>query len=427
MVTLMSEAADKHETLGQAETEEYDTLSNEVKSVDSHLVRLRALETATRETATVLPARVDESTGSTARGGTPVITVKANVPPGTGFTRAVMALVSCRGNRLEAAEWAKQWKDSTPEVEMILRAAVAPGTTTDATWAGPLVQLQPLANEFLEYLRPATVLGKITNFKRVPFNISIPNQTAGGTYGWVGQAVPKSVTKLAFGTVTLGFSKCTGIIVITEELARLSTPSAETVIRNEMVAGLAQFTDLEFMDPAKAPVANVSPGSITNGVTPITTAGTTPANARTDIIALASAMTAANISPSSATLIMSETNALALGAALNPLGQPLFPTINATGGTAFGFPVVTSQAANNWVILVSAPNVLYADDGGVAIDVSREASVQMDSAPDNPPAATTVLTSLWQENLVGLRCERWINWKRARTGAVQYTVATYTA
>lgn len=427
MVTLMSGAADKHETLAAAEVEEYDTLSAEVRSVDDHLVRLRALETMTRQTATALPQRVDETTASTVRGGSPVITVKANVPPATAFTRAVMALVSCRGNRLEAAEWAKQWRETTPEVEMVLRAAVAPGNTTDATWAGPLVQLQPLAKEFLDYLRPATILGKIPNFRQVPFNISIPNQTAGGSYGWVGQGVPKPVTKIAFGTVTLTFSKATGIIVITEELARFSTPSAEVVIRNEMVAGIAQFLDSEFLDPTKAPVANVSPGSITNGVTPITTSGTTPANARTDIIALANAMTAANISPSTATLIMSETNALALGAALNPLGQPLFPEMNATGGTAFGFKVVTSQTAGNNVVLVSAPNVLYADDGGVSIDVSREASVQLDTAPDNPPLATTVLTSLWQENLVGLRCERYINWKRARAGSVQYTVATYTA
>jgi hypothetical protein len=51
----------------------------------------------------------------------------------------------------------------------------------------------------------------------------------------------------------------------------------------------------------------------------------------------------------------------------------------------------------------------------------------MDSAPDNPALATTVMTSFWQNNLVGLRAERFINWKKARAGCVQYTVATYTA
>ena len=64
--------------------------------------------------------------------------------------------------------------------------------------------------------------------------------------------------------------------------------------------------------------------------------------------------------------------------------------------------------------------ILLADDGDVSIDVSREASLQMDSAPMSPADATTVLTSLWQNNLVGLRAERFINWQRASVKAVNF-------
>ena len=50
------------------------------------------------------------------------------------------AKLVCNGNLHEAAEYAaKRWNDSTPEVALTLKAAVAPGTTTDATWAVPLV------------------------------------------------------------------------------------------------------------------------------------------------------------------------------------------------------------------------------------------------------------------------------------------------
>jgi hypothetical protein len=80
------------------------------------------------------------------------------------------------------------------------------------------------------------------------------------------------------------------------------------------------------------------------------------------------------------------------------------------------------------VIGVQPSLILYADDGGVTIDASREASVQMDSAPASPPDATTVMVSLWQNNLVGLRAERFVNWKRASNYAVTYlTAATYPA
>ena len=113
--------------------------------------------------------------------------------------------------------------------------------------------------------------------------------------------------------------------MITEELARTSTPSAEEVIRRDMIAGHRGVPRQQFIDPAQAAVAGVSPGSVTNGVTPITTAGTTPANARTDIQALANAMTALNIPTAGAVLMLSETNALAFTNALNPLGPAAVP------------------------------------------------------------------------------------------------------
>jgi HK97 family phage major capsid protein len=261
----------------------------------------------------------------------------------------------------------------------------------------------------------------------VPFLVSVPSQTGGAAAQWVGEGAPKPVGALQFGSVTLGTTKCAIIVVITDELAKNSTPDAETVIRTDLVNAIAFLVDTEFTLPARAPVANVSPGSVTNGVTPITSAGTSPSNGRTDINAMISALVAAGLSAAQSVLLMSESNAAALSAALNPLGQPLFAALNITGGSALGIPVITSQAVGSNVILLHSPSILFADEGGVSIDVSREASLQMDSAPMNPPDATIVMTSLWQSNRVGIRAERTINWKKARAGCVQYTVQTYVA
>jgi HK97 family phage major capsid protein/HK97 family phage prohead protease len=421
LTDIMATAADDETTLDAERATEYDTLELQVKSIDADLCRWRDLEKLQIHSATpvvLVPARTATL---------PQISVKANVAPGTGFVRYCQALAVGKGSTLQAVEYAKRWHDSTPEVELVLKAAVAAGTTTDATWAGPLAPIKPLTDEFIAYLRPATILGKVPGFMKVPFNVSVAAQTGGGTYQWVGQGAPKPVGKLAFVSVTLGITKCAGIIVITEELARNSSPDAEEVIRRDMIAGIAQYLDQQFIDPAVAAVAGVAPGSVTNGVTPITTAGTSPANARTDVAAMASAMTVANISTAGAVLVLSETNALAFTNALNPLGQPLFPGMSQEGGTIMGYKAITSQAAGTTVALIQPSQILYADDGGVTIDVSREASLQMDTVLDNPPIATTLMTSLWQNNLVGLRAERFINWKKARTGVVQYTVATYTA
>jgi HK97 family phage major capsid protein/HK97 family phage prohead protease len=431
MTELMTKASDTGSTLDDAQTEEYDGLALEVKSVDAHLVRLHELEKANLTKATPITSTATSIQQSELRGGIPVITVKPNVPKGTAFARMCMAMAAGKGDSYQTLQYAKQWKDSTPEVEQMVehmwrtKAAVAVGTTTDATWAGPLVVTQPL-NEFLEMLRPRTLLGRIPGLRQVPFNVSIPSQTTGGTYAWVGQNKPKPVTKADYSTVTVPFAKAAGIIVLSEELVMLSTPSAENLVREEMIAGMGAFLDQQFQDPAIAAVANVNPASITNGASTAAATGVTSAAAKADLAASIAVFTAANVPLDGSVWLMNDSNAFGLSISVNALGQPLFPGMTAQGGTLFGMPVVISNALSTRVVLVHAPSILFADEGGVRIDVSRDATVQMDSAPTDVVDATTVYLSLWQRNLVGLKAERMITWIRARTAAVRYiTAAAY--
>jgi HK97 family phage major capsid protein/HK97 family phage prohead protease len=404
---------DEGTTLDAEQTKQYDALSTQVKAVDAHLLRLRELEALNAAIATPIVASPTRPL--------PVVQVKSQLPKGTAFVRYAMALLQGKGDSMRALEHARRWKD-TPEVELMVKAAVLPGDTVTPAWAGVLVQIRNAENEFLELLRPATILGKIPNLRRVPFNTQVPVQTGGGTYGWVGQGAMKPVGKLALTTTAIQFSKAAGIIVITEELAKLSSPDAETIVRADMIAGMAQFLDLQFIDPAVALVANVSPASITNGAP---TAASSD-NATTDLATILGAFNAANYSLSTLTLIMSEKNALAMGMKRDAMGNKVFPSMGVDGGNAEGIRIVASNAAGTNVIGLSGPDILFADEGGVAIDVSREASVVMDSAPAAPDA-TTVYTSLWQANLVGLRAERMINWQRGRANAVYYlTDAVYT-
>lgn len=433
MTAIMAKAAESGTTLDQAETEEYDTLKSEVDSVDAHLVRLKAHEKMLLSSATAVTNPTTSATASELRGGQPqVITVKANVPKGTAFTRFVMCKVAGRNSTSDAIrhfESNKQWMDQTPEVLEMLKAAVNWGTIAEPAWAAPLAVAQPF-NDFLELLRPETLLGKIPGLRQVPFNISMPVQTGGGTYAWVGEGAPKPVGQLQFASVTLGIAKAAGIIVISEELAKISSPSAEMVVRNDMVRGMAQYLDVQFIDPTVAAVANVSPASITNLANGFATAGTSGDNARTDIKKAITLMTgtasgANNYPISECVLVMGEANAFALSTALTSNGVLVNPGLTSKGGNILGLQTVTSQSAGQVVALVHAPSILYADDGGVNIDVSREATVEMNTVPTSPISAASVYVSLWQANLIGLRAERFINWKRARTTAVVYTTATY--
>ena len=415
MTEIMETAAGDGLTLEPEKATEHDGLALQVKSIDADLGRWREHEKLQIGSAVAVPAAPAPRPA-----GFPVISVKANVPLGTAFVRAACAQLVCKGNIRDAVHYAEQrWGDQTPEVALYLKAAVAPGTITDATWANPLVN-QTVSNEFIELLRPATILGKIPGLRTVPFNTKVPTQTAGGTYGWVGEAKPKPVTKLAFSSSSLGISKAAGIIVLTKELVMLSNPSAEALVRKDMVAGIAQFLDSQFIDPAVAAVAGINPASITNGAP--TSAATT--NPLADIIGLINFFVTNNIAVDGVTFIMSAANALSLTFRTNSDGSPEFPGVTINGGDYKGLKFVTSQAAGANVIALQPDLILYADEGGVTIDASEQASLQMDSAPMSPADATTVLVSLWQNNCVGLRAERFVNWQKANANAVKYLTAT---
>ena len=409
---IMESAAGDGQTLEAEAAAEHDGLVEQIKSIDADLKRWRDQEQLMVTKAAPAPS-------APLVAGYRQVSVKPNVPLGTAFIRMACAKMVCNGNMYEAAEYAKRWDDSTPEVSLYLKAAIAPGTVTDAAWAAPLVN-QTMVNEFIELLRPATILGRIPGLRNVPFNCKVPSQTGGGTYGWVGEAKPKPVTKLAFSSVTLDITKVAGIIVLTEELVRLSNPSAEALVRADMVAGIAQFLDAQFIDPAVAAVAGVNPGSITNGA-PTAAATTNPV---ADIMGLINHFATNNISVAGVTFIMSPANALSLSFRSNLDGSPEFPGVTINGGNYKGITFVTSQAAGTNVVALQPSLVLYASDGGVSIDASREASLQMDSAPASPADATTVYVSLWQTNTVGLRAEQFANWKRANANAVKYLTAT---
>jgi len=425
--TIQNKASAEGRTKDTAEKETFDTLMLEIKSIDAELADLRAMEASNVAAATPLTSVTTQTKAAEMRGGVQV-SFKANVPKGTAFTRYIQALVVGKNSRSDAIRYAEQqqiWNDQTPEVLLALKAVTNPGTIAEPAWAAPLAVARPMVDEFLDLLRPETLLGKVPGLRNVPFNISIPVQTGGGTYGWVGETAPKPVGQLQFASITLGIAKAAGIIIISEELAKISNPSAEGVVRNDMIRGMAQYLDTAFIDPTKAAVTNVSPASITNAASGFGTAGTSGDNARTDIKKAITLLTAANYPISETVLIMSESNAFALSTALTTNGVRVNEGLTAKGGNILGVPVVTSQAAGGVVALVHAPSILFADDGGVNIDVSREATVELNTVPTSPPTAASVLVSLWQQNLIGLRAERFINWKVARTTAVVYTTATY--
>lgn len=409
MEEIMADA--EGQTLDEAQRAEFDELEADIAQIDEHVKRLRTLEKAQMET--LRPAAGDtEEKAAESRSGIIHARPKVNLEKGTGFARYAMALAAGRGSVSDALKYVEarqKWMDETPEVAQFIKAD--PGTTTDATWAAPLVQPANLASEFIELLRPATILGRIDGIRRVPFNVRIPVQTGGSTVNWVGEAAPKPVSELAFDAITLGMNKVAGIVVLTDELVRSSSPAAEQVVRNDLVAQIARFVDAQFIDPAVAAGAN-NPASITNGVTPVAASGTDAESLYWDLNSALAKFDDTDLGSGGITIIMRSGTARGISSLRNALGQFEFNGLSVGGGVLNGLQVITSNSVPAGVIiLVKGDEILLADDGQTLLDASRDATLDLNGG-------TTPNFNLFQRNAIGIRAERFMTWRKRRADAV---------
>lgn len=437
---LMTKAADEGRTLDEAESQAYDALDTEIKALDRHIGRLET-EIAEQKSAAVPAAGSDPAGAAASRSSHSshsVITVTPNMPPGIGFARAVMCktvafLNGMKGMPTSAADVARERYPDDARLQRHLKAAIPAATPSDQAWAGALIDPTNLANEFIEYLRPLTIIGKfgtgnIPSLRRVPFNVRILGATSGATGYWVGAGAPAPVTKFDVSPTSLAFAKVASIAVIAEEVVRFSTPSAEMLVRDELAAAQIERIDTDLIDPSVAAVGNVSPASLTYGLVALSPSGTSADAARSDIARALKTYLDANMNPSSAVVIMPNALCLALSIMRNSLGQKEFPDLTMNGGTFEGLPVIASQyAANrsgygNLVVVVNAQDIFLSDDGQVTVDASRETSLQMLDNPTNSAASATAtsLVSMWQTDSVALKAHRFINWAKRRSGSVVY-------
>jgi HK97 family phage prohead protease/HK97 family phage major capsid protein len=435
------EALLEKDTLTDEERTERDSLTTELEGIGATVKSYRALEASQALEAAPVAPRAWGGTSAPAGSSNPITVEEPKLKPGIAFAQVMLCKCASQfavmqGNGLSAVQVAKQWYPHRPSVQMAVKAAVAPALTSDATWAGTLVYAQTIA-DFVEYLRPKTVIGQfgtgnIPSLNRVPFNMRQVKETAAMTGYWVGEAKPKPVTLGGYSTNTLGFAKVAAITIDSEELLRFSnhpTISAEEAMRNGLTRALVAKIDTSLIDPSFAAVANVNPASLTNGLSLGSSAGNTADDVRADVLALLAGVgaiglgTTDNIDPRGVVLVMPPGVALAASLMRTTVGGTEFPDITINGGSLQGIPVLVSNYAaiagyGNLVIAIVAPEINLADDGGVTVDMSREASLEMSSTPTQSGTTGVSLVSLWQDNLVAFRAERFINWGLRRPGVV---------
>ena len=420
-LALMNLSASESRTLDPEESAEYDSLETEIKHIDAHLSRLKN-HTEPKTVAEVTPKG-------------PTILVRAQDRddefPGQSFVRRVMAEAQSHieGYRRTPAQIAKhRWGKSNPTLCRVIEAGVTKadvqgGGTGTGEWGAELVQADArYTGDFLEILRDKTVYDRLP-LREVPAHVTIKGQDGAATGYWVGESNAIPVTKPDFSSVSLTPLKVGAIAVVSNELIKYSSPSAEQYVRDELVAASAERIDTTFLSTA-LPVAGVSPAGLLVGLAALGSNGWDAAAIREDIMELYTPFLNAKHS-SGLIFIMTPGRAKATGLLMNALGQKEFSSLGADGGTLEGDTVITGDnVATAMVILLDPSQIWRIGDTGVEVSVSRDATIEQADNPAGssqpPTAATGKLTHMFQQESTALKIVRSTNYQKRRTTAVAF-------
>jgi hypothetical protein len=432
MEEVMRKSMDEGRSTEADEAEEFDTIAEEIKTIDQDLVRLRKLESLNVQRAAAVSG--DSTTAATtsragATGPTIIVAPKdaAEKFKGQNYTRMVIAKALARmgDNSCAPSVIAQQrWGKTNPTLVAIMKAnEVAGGGSGAGEWGSELVQANGLyTGDFIEFLYAATLFDKLP-LRQVPANVTIKGQDGQATGYWVGQSKAIPASAADFSAVTLTPLKVAALAVISNELLRDSTPAAEQLVRDALVNASAQRVDSTFISSAAAS-AGVSPAGILNGLTAGTSAGTDGAGLRADVKALYAPFIAAH-NAADLMFAMNPSLAKSIQLMVNALGQTEFPGINTGGGSLLGDNVVTGDNVNAaHLILLKPSDIWRIGDLGVEVSISRDAMIEQSTLPtgatDTPVAASATMTSMFQEESTAIKVVRPINFAKRRASAVQY-------
>lgn len=330
---------------------------------------------------------------------------------GSIAVRTIKSLGVARGDAGNAEAFAagQDWQNSRDVIASLKSAVESVGTDN-------LAPPTPASFDFAEFIRPQTIIGRLTGLRRVPSRVRLISAITGSAAFWSGERQPRPISSMAFAGETLAPLSVTAMLIVSQELLRSAAHSAESILSLDLGRAIVSALDAAFIDSTNAGIADVMPAGIGYGAAPFHSSGNTVALIDADLALLIAAISAAGSDLTFASWIMRPATALYLAGLRSASGDLAYPGMSAKGGVLIGLPAITSAAVSTTITLIDPAQVLVADDGGGALEVSRQASVEMETAPGSP---ATTLVSLWQNNLACLKLSRYVNWQRVRDGAVQ--------
>jgi hypothetical protein len=104
--------------------------------------------------------------------------------------------------------------------------------------------------------------------------------------------------------------------------------------------------------------------------------------------------------------------------------SPSFAAVTPLGGMLVGLPLKVSDGVTVGQLLLVDAGGLAGNAGEVFPRIIEEAMLHMDTVPDSPVTASTLMQSLWMLNQVGVLCERYFVAAKLRSDAVAIVQTT---
>ncbi len=170
--------------------------------------------------------------------------------PGHAMARGLRAIAAAKmlgGGAERAIDVLRGWGD----VEMAdawaagRQKALAAG---DPTAGGFLVPIQ-FSTDIIELLRPSAVVRSLgPSTMPMPMgSVKVPKITAGAQASYIGENANIGQSQEATGQIPLTFKKLAALVPISNDLVRYSSPSADSIVRDDMVRAIATREDKAFL------------------------------------------------------------------------------------------------------------------------------------------------------------------------------------
>lgn len=444
MEALTEKSIEDGEALNDEQQAEFDSLNQENDTLEVQVKNFEILQAKSLDNAVEVKGKSSkEATASRTPGQKAAernSSIKLNLrqeqrggdvqlkeEKGIQFARVAKCIALAKGNYHQASDIAESmYGDNEPviqTVKMLSKAVVPVANNATEAYAGALVNDGVVA-DFLAYQEPLSIIGQL-NLKEVPFGNEWVEDLDGGEAYWVGEGNRKPATSFSLRRDGLNRYKLAALAVLTMENVQDSSIKSDIWVRDSLARAVNRKLDQSFIDPTNAGVANVSPASVTYGVTPTASTGTAKGDIKAAIKAY---MSQNNGSRSGAKIIVDSESFFDLSSSENAVtGQLDFPTL-ATSGTIYGIPVIVSDYLSGFadtagkILVVLNENAIVRGYSPAAPDLIVKWSDQASVVIDSDPEATTAPRSLWQENLVGCIVERRIDWKKARSSTAVVVV-----